>query len=205
MQPYQEAAQRERHRGENAIGLIKGGAQAAMGFGLANASSRLLSRAIPLLSEYVPEDLAIKGISKINQKLGNFVKSAYSEGYDRDEIKGFIENKLQKGQAKEGRNLIEQYSPELFTFMKERISGGETPLQAAAVASVSGKFKEAIGKMQKDHKTGWGRIAETVFGTGQTAQPQPQQQQQQIPQGPGPGSQKLMQILQSINQRMGQQ
>ncbi len=195
------------------LALAAGGAAVGGASGiLPKIGSKIGQKILPFLSEFIPEDLAIKGINKIAPQVGSLLKKGQKMGLDieggLDYLKKQITNKEES--AKEERNIIEQYSPELHQFIDQRIKGGEQPLQAAAAATTQKQFGDVIKKMMKDHKTPWANIIESVYGNGQTAQsqqqqPQEMQQEMQQAQQPGAGSQKLMQMLQTINQRLGQQ
>lgn len=221
MDPYQRTAQEMKRQSEGPKRFAKQAVGAAAAVG-ASSFSPMLARIAPFLSEYIPQDLAIKGLSKIHPKFGEFVKTAFDKGYDFGEVKDFLGEQVKESQgqgeeepAKQNGNVIEQYSPNLFQYMKDLIGQGSSPLDAAAKARkfLDKKEQDIISKMEKDHKTDWSSIVESVFGGQGMAQAQTQQQQPQQP-GPqgqpkqggqqGSGSQKLMQILGMINQKLGQ-
>jgi hypothetical protein len=224
MQPYQAASQALRSRAESPGQLLQGAAGAGLAFaggGLASAGARLggiaLGKVAPFLSKYIPKDLAIKGLSKIDPRFGKFIESALEEGMEFDEIKDFIGEKAEEGQpkakAQENRNVIEQYSPELHAFINEQIQSGRSPLEAGALASLDRKggksFKSVIKKLEQDHKSPFSAILQSVYGGQEAASQQPQegiqQQQQGQPQQGGQGQAALMAILQKIQQTRGGQ
>lgn len=206
MQPYQEATEestRQSYRPFKVAGAI---ASSALPLAVSGMGGRVMS----MLSQYVPENLAAKGLSKIDPRLGKFMSLGSEMGYSFDDLKGFLSQKVgQEAQqpAKENRNIIEQYSPELHKFMLEKIQGGINPMQAAALAQNDKRFSQIIDKLRKDHKANWSDIIQSIYGMGETAQPtqqmQQEPQQQQQPQV-GQGQQALMAVLQRINQRLGQ-
>lgn len=206
MQPYQKASEEIRRQGEFPANAIKTAGSLAVraiptiGGGLA------LGKVLPFLSKYIPEDLAIKGLSKIDPRFGKFIKMAMSNGKSFDEAKEFIREKAEgsQEQSKENRNIIEQYSPELHQFILGEIQNGRKPIEAAALAQNDKRFSNVIKKLEKDHKTNWSNIIQSTYGVGETAQPQ-QMQQQPSSQQIGPGQQALMQVLQKINQKLGGQ
>jgi len=243
MQPYQKASQEIQRQGEVPIKAIKTGASlgaSLYGGGLA------ASKVLPFLSKYIPADLAIKGLTKIDPRFGIFINTALKKGKSFDEIKQFIQGEVEKGQqqesetepnlspsgfpikeknqqqtnpkkqnAKDQRNIIEQYSPELHQMLSKHVTAGRSPTEAAALAANEGKgqksFKAIIKKIQEDHKTPFESIVESIYGGGQyggSVNPpqqnqQPQQPQQQGQQQAGSGQQALMSILQKIDQRLG--
>lgn len=214
MQPYQEATEEISRQGELPLKIAKnavsaGGAVASAGGG-AYLAGGALNRVLPFLSKYIPPDLAMKGLNKIDPRYGSFIKKAMAAGKTFDEVKEFIGSKIEEeGEsnkpAKQDRNIIEQYSPNLFQYLKDLIGKGSSPVQAAAKARkfLDKKDQDLISKMEKEHKTDWPSIVQSIFGGQGTAQPQ---QPDQVNQGAqsGPGQQALMDILSKINQQLGQ-
>jgi hypothetical protein len=210
MNPYEETSVEMKRQSEGPkrfgkAALNVGGALGAASF------IPILSRAAPFLSQYIPENLAIKGLSKISPKFGKFVKEAINGGYDFQQVKDFIGDQInESGKAKQNGNIIQQYSPELHQFMDQEIKKGRSPIEAAALAQNNSKFAKIVDKLSKDHKTPWSQIVEGIYGSGQQAgQAQqgatqtPQQGQQGKPQQGGQGQQALMAILQKIQQARG--
>jgi|ERR1700676_3735942 len=203
MRPDERAAQTQVERSENIRSTVKGGLKAAAGLGVAALTGgtaaaiapAISSRVLPFLSQYIPAGLAMKGLSKVNPTLGKFLKKGQEAGLDIKEGIDFIRNKLgyneeeEKKKAKESRNIIQQYSPELHQFISDEIKKGRTPIQAGALAQNDKRFKSAISKLSKDHKTNWSQIIQGIYGSGETAQTQQmtpqqiqndQQQQQKV-------------------------
>jgi hypothetical protein len=241
MQPYQKAAEALRSGEEYPLQLLKNAGLTAIGGGAASLGSKALGKLIPavgaLINQYVPDKLSMAGLSKIDPRFGKFIEGALQEGYTYDELRKFMGDKLEKSQpaeiVKEQRNIIEQESPDLHQFIIGKIKEGRSPQEAGALAILGEKgtkaFKKDIEKIVSQHKTPWSQLLESVYGTGQTAQPQQpgnalaqeamsppgsspigptsaesqafNQPQQQQP--VGQGQQALMQILQKINQKLG--
>lgn len=207
MNPYVKTAEEMKRQSEGP----KRFAKSAIGIGTAalGASSftPILSRVAPFLSQYIPEDLAIKGLSKISPKFGSFIDTALNNGYDFSEIKKFIGDQIDDSKKpQENRSIIEQYSPELFNFIKEQVGKGRNALEAGAIAQNNDKFKSVIKKLESDHKTNWSNILQSVFGGGQSAQPEEQQSpqgQQQAQGGIDPNLQAIGQKLQQLLQSRG--
>ena len=215
--------ERSRKSDEQLKGVLKTGAKTAIGLGTAGlglAGAKMASKVMPFLNEFIPYDLALKGISKVSPELGGFLKKGMEKGLDLKEGLEFIKKNISgteeaNSPVKENRNIIQQYSPELFNFLEDQIKQGRDPLQAGAIAQNDNRFAPAIKKMSKDHKSDWSSILQTVFGQSQMAQqqqgqqqvqPQQMQQQQAQPQQAqgGQGQQALMSILQKIQQSRGQ-
>lgn len=176
MQPYQEAAETTKRSGiVNTIKNIGAGAAGAVGF---RATNSVINRILPLLNSYVPETFAKKAIEKIDPRIGEFIEGAEREGATFDETKEFIGQKLQKSEeepAKESRNIIEQESPELHSFLDQEIRKGRKPVEAGALAQNDKRFSNIIKKLMKAHKTPWSSIVESIFGAGESALPSQQQ------------------------------
>ncbi len=197
MQPYQEASQEIRRQGEFPIKAAATGASIA---GSAIGSGLALTRITPFLSKYIPQDLAIKGLSKIDPRFGKFISTTLANGKSFDEIKDFISEKTNEGQAKENRSVIQQYSDELDAFIKDHISKGRQPLEAGAIAQLDPKFKKVISQIEKDHKTPFSAILESTYGSAQQPQQQNVQSQQQPAQSQQNTDQALMAALEKILQ-----
>lgn len=224
MQPYQQASMAKVHGEESPINLLKNiGLSVGAGAG-AKLGSMALNKLAPaigaLISPYVPENLSIAGLKKIDPRFGKLINDALDAGYTYDNFREFmgqkVEEEQQQQQAKQNRNIIEQYSPELHQFISEQIGKGRNAYQAGAIASKDKRFADVIQKITKEHKVPWADILDQIYGQGVAPkkqgvleqeqdrfnqaygeQLQPQQQQ------PGQGNQALMAILQQINQRLG--
>jgi DNA-binding transcriptional MerR regulator len=213
MQPYHKAAEAIRSGQETPLHLLKHAGLTALGGGIASAGSKALGKLIPavgsLINKYVPDDLLQKGLSKIDPRFGKFIQGAIDEGYSSDEIREFLGDKVEKSQEpKDHRNIIEQHSPELNSFLSEKIKAGEDPIRAAALALFENgnPFEPTIRKIEKEHKTNWSQLVQSIYGGGQGAPQQPQQeapQPMQQPQSQGQGAQAFQAILQKINQKLG--
>ena len=196
MNPYEKTAQKMKRQSEGPKRFSKAGSAISGVVGAASFTP-ILSRAAPFLSEYIPETLAIKGLSKISPKFGKFIQEAFDSGYDYDEVKDFIGQQIndsQEGQAKENRNIIEQESPELHQFLNNEIRNGRNPIEAAAIAQNDKRFSSIIKNLMKKYKTPWSNLIQSIFGSGEQALPQQKQMQQ--------GIQQMQQPMQ--NQQQGQ-
>lgn len=229
------ASLRQLEEQNKSVSAIKNVGKTAVGtaLGVAGASAlpKVIEKISPFLSEYIPTDLAIKGISKVSPEIGSFLQRGQKAGLDIKEGIDFLTGKIEEvkqTQTKDDRNVIEKYSPELFQWIKDKVGKGTPVLQAAALArlpTTGQNFDKVIKKMEADNKADWSSIVESVFGTEQQPQSQKktqtikdmladtsgmQQGTQQPMQGmqqpgqPGPGQQALMAILQQINQKLGQ-
>lgn len=78
MQPYQEANEEIKNQRERPF----------------YAAASLASRALPLLSTYIPANIAMKGLSKVDSRLGQFMGAAQEMGHDIGEIRNFMADKI---------------------------------------------------------------------------------------------------------------
>ena len=220
MRPSERAAEsilKKRDSVEKEEGYIKKGLKLAAGAGATALGVGISSKILPFLNEHIPIDLAIKGISKISPKVGDFLKKGMAKGLDAKEGLNFVKDKINESQqqqkqpekqsqtAQQNKNIIEQYSPELHEFLKNELAKGRPHLEAGALAQINDKFKKVIKKIEEDHKTPFSAILDTVYGGGQYggAVNQPQQSNQQQPQQSGPGAQALNSTLDKIRQIRG--
>jgi len=220
------ANQEQVERDQSFRGNIKKGVATAASLGTAAVAGPLAARVMPFLNQYIPTGLAIQGINKVSPKLGSFLKKGQDMGLDVEEGLNFIKEKMGSSKtepAKESRSILEQYSPELHAFIKEKIGKGVSPVQAATEAMNNKKFMNVIKKITQDHKTPWSSIVESIFGKGkgmdgstimdavrgfqqegqQQQSPQEMQQQAQQPQQGDPQiKQRLLQTMQALTQQL---
>ncbi len=169
MRPDEEANRSEIERDKQLRSNVAKGVGTAAGIATGAATARI----IPFLSNFIPQNLAIKGLSKVAPKVADFLKRGQSMGlnveegiqYIRDSINPKEEKQAEK--PKDNRNIIEQYSPELHQFIAQQVNAGRPPIEAAAIAQNDKRFSEVIKKLSKDHKTPWSSIIDSIYGTGQ--------------------------------------
>lgn len=175
MQPYQRATEEVMRQGEFPKRILeKAGQLGTAGFAASSVIGRgIAQKAMTFLSKYIPENLAVKGLKKLDPRFGKFIDKALGEGKSFDEIRDFMTQKAEAGledmeeskqPAKQSKNIIEQYSPELHQFMVDKVKKGENVYKAGALARFDKKFDKIIGKMEKDHKTDWSAIFQSVYG-----------------------------------------
>ena len=226
-----DRAQRRDRRAGSAL-KTAGTAALAVGLPAVGAASKLGSRILPLLNEYVPAELALKGINKISPRLGSFLNKGLQQGLDLQDGLDFIKDSYEGAQdkskpAKQSLNIIQKHSPELFDYIKTEMGKGRTAIEAGALAQMQDKFKKHIKKLTEEHKTPWSSLLESVFGQGnnpkqeavkkynqhkqsmqdqlmEQVQQSPAAQQQNQPQQ-GQGQAALMAILQKLQQSRGGQ
>jgi len=178
MQPYQQASQEIQRQGEMPIRAAKAGAGLALGF----AGSQIFQRVAPFLSQYIPQNIARKGIEKIDPRFGEFFDLAEKHGQTFEAAKQFIADKASEAmgeqETKDDRNVIQKYSPEIFQTLEWLIKQGFSPAQAAIDmrSHEDNKVKNLISQMEKDYKQDWPSIVESVFGQAGVQKPAQQQQ-----------------------------
>lgn len=197
---------------------------AATGFGAASkVAGPLASRILPFLSEHIPTALALKGINKVSPQVGGILEKGMQQGLDIKEglsfLKGQLDNLKNEGRTPEGeRNIIQKYSDNLHEYIQGMINQGNSPLDAAGKAKkfLTGKLAETIKTIEKDYKTDFGNIVESIFGKGDMAQRQqsgdPEQigqsqqtgnPQQMATQGQNPqAKQQILQAMQALSQKL---
>lgn len=207
MRPDEQANYSEIERDKQFRGNVNKGVSAVASAGALALGSGITSKILPFLNEYVPQELAMKGLIKVSPKVADFLKRGQSMGLDIREGMDFVKDQLTpRENPSDERSVIEKYSPDLFNFLKEQIGKGRNPLEAAAIAQLNDKFKSIIKKIENDNKTNWSSIIESVFGGGQSAQPEEQQSpqgQQQAQGGIDPNLQAIGQKLQQLLQSRG--
>lgn len=200
LRPDERAAASEIERDRKLKSNLSAVAKTAVGLGTAAFGAGLSARIAPFLSEYITPDLAVKGISKISPKLGNFLKQGQQMGMDVKEGINFLKDKMDK--PKEGRNIIQQYSDELYSFLDQNIKSGKKIVEAVAAADMDPKFKKIVNKIEQDHKTPFTNIAQSIFKENEGSQTSSSQMQPQ--KSPGTINQ-LLQQSQGMQQSQGQQ
>lgn len=173
MRPDEEANRSEIERDRETRRSISKGVGTAVALGTGLGTAAVSARVLPFLSTFIPKDLAMKGLSKVAPKVADFLKRGQSMGLNVEEGIQFIRDSIkpkegkQPDKAKDNRNIIEQYSPELHQFIAQQVNSGRPPIEAAAIAQNDKRFSEVIKKLSKDHKTPWSSIIDSVYGTGQ--------------------------------------
>jgi hypothetical protein len=209
MQPYQKASEQIQDQAEQ---YKRMGTKAAITAGSLASSAALGAKVLPFLSNFIPRDIAMKGISKVSPALGGFVNKAIGTGHSEEDVMDFVKNKIVGAEqsnepAKDERNVIEKRSKFLFDFLKDKIGRGLSPFSAASNAKAEKKYRQEIQELEEQNKTPFENIVESVFGgalpKNQNQQPMQPDQMQSNMQAPGQGQEKLMAILQQIQASRG--
>lgn len=70
----------------------------------------IISRAIPFLSKVLPIGMAVKGLEKIDPRLGAFMSGAFGAGYTSEQVLDFLRDKFQNPENLGVKNRLEQGS-----------------------------------------------------------------------------------------------
>lgn len=196
-----------------------------MGLNLAMAT-----RMAPFLSQYITPDIALKGISKINPKIGSFLKKGMETGLPIKEglefLKTKIDNTIDESEKKPApKSLFDEF---LGATEPSTLSEGQQA-QLAFLRNITeqleakgiGKDNPALKRIRKKVKDVIeGKVSEVLGQAMSMQQPvaqgtptpeappqapmgQPPMQQPGQPAQPGQGQQALMAILQKIQAQRG--
>lgn len=202
LRPDEIATQSQIRRNLEQSKSAKKGIKTAAGIASTALGVGLSSKVLPFLNEYLPLDLAIKGISKVSPEIGNILKKGQSMGLDLKEGMEFIREKLKPEQPKEhpiiaeARQFETEY-PDIAQAIENYINQGQTPEAAAAIVKQSTPFSAKIKKIEKEKGKNFIDYILELFsgGQGQGQQTQQQSEPQQQSQSFDP---KLLQIMQGI-------
>lgn len=180
MQPYQQAGDKLRKQSELPVDILKGAASLA-------GSGAIANKILPLLNQHVPVNLMQKGLSKINPKLGSFMEQAQDMGFGVDEIREFLQKKVQppeppkREEEKEhpnitqAKNLETQY-PHVIKALMGIIQQGQTPQAAAAILKTHSQFGKDVKKIEKETGKNFVDLILELLGPQNPLQQQGQQQ-----------------------------
>lgn len=227
MQPYQEASEELLRRGERPGQLAKKAGNLGLGAAATYGGAALAGRVLPFLNKFIPNDLAIKGLRKVDPRLGKFIDTALKNGGTFDEAKEFIRNKIEEDdvvQDAKNDNVIWKFSKKLAKFIDDAVGVGHTIDEVEGMARAPGnKFKKDIENIEKSMGLPFKDIIRLIHGGSRSKKGSMQSavspsmaveedsmpinqssQQAQTQAQPGQGQQALMAMLQQINQRMAQ-
>lgn len=214
MQPHQKAAESLRSGEEYPLHLFKQAGLTAIGGGAAAVGSKAVNKLIPaigsLINSYIPENLSIKGLSKIDPRFGKFIEGAMKEGYSYDDIRSFLGDKIEKTQEIEKiqsdpLKFFETNYPNIAGALARTMQNGQSPEAAAAILKSSTPFSKDIKKIEKESGKNFVDYVLELFGNRgqetqqqQMQQPEENQQVQEQPQQSGGVDAQLMAALDKI-------
>jgi hypothetical protein len=195
--------------------LIKKGASAVVGTGATLLGAGLASKVMPFLNEFVPLELALKGINKVAPQIGQFLKKGQSMGLNVQQGLQFLKNNLQPNQQTQQANPLQEFEtnyPDIAQALNGYIQQGQSPDAAAAILKSSTPFGKKIQDLEKSVGKNFIDYVLELFGNPQQqisqqpqqAAPQAQQQMQQPHQAQQPGgiNPQLQQIMNGIRTAM---
>ena len=101
LRPDEQAMFSEIERASQRNKKLKKGIKTASTITSLGIGTALGSRILPLLNEFVPVELALKGINKINPQLGNILKYGMEKGLDVKEGLNFLKNNISSNKETE--------------------------------------------------------------------------------------------------------
>lgn len=188
MQPYQEASEQILRQSDEPGKFLKETAKAGAKIAGIAGGGAILNRVAPFLNKLIPNDLAAKGLSKIDPRFGKFINGAVKEGQSLDDVMDFIRQKVSPEEEKpprqgteqqEDENIIQQFSPGLAGLVDKVLKSGRTIEEVEGVArSPEHKLNSTITNMEKTLGMTFYDIIRSVYGGPKRGQAQGQQQQQ---------------------------
>lgn len=127
----------------------------------------IASKIIPFINEYIPTDIAIKGISKISPQIGSLLKNGMRQGLDVKAGLNFIKDQIENSESKEKKDEEKQKALKEFNAKLKNASVLERETE---------RFKNQYGQQGQQMSSQNPQMSSDVRG-------QQGQQGQQIPQG----------------------
>lgn len=125
LRPDEESSQSRIEASNKRDKKIKTGVKSALSIATAVSGYGIAHKILPFLSNYIPSELAVKGISKISPKIGNFLKRGMESGLNVKDGLDFLREGLN---GKEEKQKEDPYKPLLGKLgqMKDRLSNLES-------------------------------------------------------------------------------
>jgi hypothetical protein len=215
LRPDEEASQAHINYDKKAAGFIKKGIGLAAGTAGFSGASRIL----PFLNELVPTELAIKGLKKVDPRIGEFVEKTVQNGFSTNNVLDFLRDQFVKPpeqnppqettQQKEHpilkeAKVFEANYPELAQALMRTMQNGQSAEAAAAILKQSTPFSKSIKKFEKEIGKNFVDFVVDLMGNQNQSMQQPQanqvqqQVQPQAQQQSGGVDPQLMQLVQGI-------
>jgi len=192
MRVERESAEREIEEAERPERLAKKALSigaSAVGLGSLGIGKGMIKKLLPFLNTALPEDIAVKGISKVNGRFGKFIEAGIKKGLPVagaiEYLRNEVENSPIAKKLEDYRKQTSQDSPALAKLRKEM--GGEKRYLESEMGKLSRqREKQILQERSQAEKL----EREKIQGA--------KQGQQQ-----GAGQAALMQMLQQINKVIG--
>lgn len=183
--------------------LIKKGAETFLTAGTAALGFGLGSKILPFLNEFIPADLALKGINKVAPKIGQFLQKGQKMGLDIKEGLQFLKDNLEgeKSQERQQENPVikqakdfETNYPDIVQALIGYINKGQSPQAAAAIIKTATPFVQKVKKIEKETGKNFIDFILELMGGQQNGQIPQQSAQGMQPQTQGIPNQAMQQI-----------
>jgi hypothetical protein len=145
MEPYQEASQAMVRQANAPVKALKTGIGLAASYASYGAGANILSRILPFLNKYIAPSVAVKGISKIDPRIGKAVDQAFKVGYPSEEIGTFFKNKIDGEEG--GQEPQEMQSAPQSELSRESLMQQFQEGQAQEASQGQGQGKAALGPL----------------------------------------------------------
>jgi hypothetical protein len=119
--------------------------------------SGISSKIAPFLSEYIPKELALQGISKVAPKVAEILKKGVGQGLDLGEGLNYIKDLVNKKQEPSivSEESIRKIAPELHNFIKDYKSRGRSAEEVIAISGLPNSkvnYKKQLMLLEKNFK-----------------------------------------------------
>jgi hypothetical protein len=126
MRAKERAAESVVHQSKMPARALGAAASTLGSFASVGLGSALLSRAIPFLNRSIPTELAVKGLSKIDPRLGKFFTGIFGSGYTVDEGLDYLRNEINPEEKQEvQQEQTEQPQAPQSGSLKELLASGQ--------------------------------------------------------------------------------
>ncbi len=196
LRPDELASESEIRKAKTRTGDVRSILETASSFGTAGIGAKAASKILPLINQYIPEDLALKGINKIMPNVGNFLKQGMKQGLSLKSGLDFLKQNLQPQQQdqpqedpiiKQAKDFETSY-PDIIKALMAKINEGQPPEAAAAILKNSAPFSQKIKKIEKDTGKNFIDFILEMMGGNTSSQMQKPNQGQSIPGGSAEGN-----------------
>jgi hypothetical protein len=218
LRPDEEVTENEirksKERSNNVKSVLETAGSAATGI----AGGQLAMKVLPFLNEYIPLEIAKKGIDKIVPKLGKFLDHGISQGLSLQSGLDYLKSEFlpefgKEKKAENRQNEIGQVSQELQDFIEQQVQAGKSPDHAAATAMIRPEFLEITSQIEKQTGKPFPTSIRELYegkavNQGQSkatlqGQEEMGQQMQQSPQAPQGQQSQINPKLQAAYQKLG--
>lgn len=142
----------------------------------------MLNKILPLLSKYIPKDIASKGLSKIDKNLGKFIAASTASGYSIDQVLDFLRDN--SGFGNDSENNSSPYRGDLNIEERVSLKRANQPNDVGKVLKNIGKAGAAAGILGAAGMSGLGTassiLPDEILGAEEEQRQIPYQDRQQL-------------------------